>query len=57
MAKYRVALHAHVGAEVVVEADSPSEANRKAIEQAPKTGKVQHWTPVATSEIKQKEQG
>jgi predicted RecB family endonuclease len=53
--RYRVALHAHASAEVFVEASSPQEANRLALEEV-KAGRakvhpVKQWTPVATSDL------
>jgi hypothetical protein len=51
MAKYRVNLHGHAGMVVEVEADSIVDANRKAIEKAPKVKYVSQWTPVATSRM------
>lgn len=49
--KYKVYLHGHASTEVEVDADSYIEANRAAIEAAPKVRYVRDWTPVSTSRI------
>lgn len=51
MAKYRVALHAHASTTVIVEADSLQEANKKALQRAPRVKGVTSWTPVMTSKL------
>ncbi|MGN7135794.1 hypothetical protein [Streptomyces pseudogriseolus] len=55
--RYRVALHAHAAAEVYVEAENVTEANRLALE-AVAAGKAKvhritadQWTPVSTSDM------
>jgi len=48
---YRVYLHGHASAEVLVEAASATEANRKAKEAVPKVKGVSSWTPVATAKL------
>lgn len=54
--RWSVALHGHVHMRVEVEADSSSEANRKAQEIAAtrRTPKPEHWTPVMTSRLDRK---
>ncbi|RZU36019.1 hypothetical protein EV284_3502 [Streptomyces sp. BK022] len=51
MAKYVVFLHGHASARVEVEAGDLQEANRKAVEVAPRTKYVRSWTPVMGSKI------
>jgi hypothetical protein len=51
MARYTVGLHGHAAMRIEVEAESAQEANRKAIEKAPKVKYVQSWTPVMTSKL------
>ncbi|MGW0626150.1 hypothetical protein [Streptomyces sp. NPDC002758] len=54
MPKYSVALHGHAAVRVEVEANSVQEANRKAIEKAPKVPHVKSWTPVSASKLETK---
>ncbi|MFI1712049.1 hypothetical protein [Streptomyces litmocidini] len=53
MAKWSVALHAHVGMTLEVEADNWHEANRKAKEMAKKKAvpRPHSWTPVSTTRL------
>jgi hypothetical protein len=53
VAKYVVFLHGHAGAKVEVEAENLQEANRKAIEVAPRTKYVHKWTPVMGCKIEE----
>ncbi len=55
MPKYMVYLHGHASLRMEVEADSLAEANRAAIEKAPKVKGVSSWTPVAGGKIKEKD--
>ncbi|MFE2099559.1 hypothetical protein [Streptomyces sp. NPDC059468] len=54
MAKFEVYLHGHASAKVVVEAENLQEANRKAVEVAPKTKYVKSWTPVMGYDVARK---
>lgn len=53
MTKYLVYLHGHAGVEMHVEANSTEEANRLALEKAPKVQGVSSWTPVGTVNLDQ----
>lgn len=57
MKKYRVGLHAHARMVVEVEAEGIREAWRLACEKASLSKKfgIKDWTPVATSEIEEKQ--
>ena len=51
MTTYKVCLHGTASVWVTVEAGSSQEANRKAVEAAPRVKPVKSWTPVMTCDM------